>query len=305
MSESDSQEGVAASSNSISGSEELESLFKTAKELIDEITSAQKRMEDEEEEMMKVEATTAETTTTTGDEDNIKMSDEEDEEHERLLDFERRFFPYLTKENLLLLLKTYKKIVALMSQKKKRDRTRRSSGGSPNDDEFVVNLERHLSLDDDHEEEAKSEMLYSGIKRIFSRSSSQTNLAKEATDDNEMNNTSLNENDDDLAKHLIVTNLPTELFSDSNVRAQFETLVLSLDARSKLFYFKPLKRCQIECDDFISALIIKFELDDYFFFNANLKVFVTKVRICKSTLFDDKTLTNLDLFFLFCHNHSQ
>lgn len=247
--------------------EDLESLFKTAKELIDEITSAQKRMEDEDNTMM--------ITTPDQADNNTNMAEEYDdqEDQERLLEFERKYFPYLTKENLLLLLKTYKKIVAVVNQKKKR-RSRAN--------EIEINLERRLSLDDS--EEAKSEMLYSGIKRIFSRSSSQTNLAKEA--DAEVNTSiesNRDEDDEDLAKHLIVTNLPVELFSDSNLRTQFETLILSLDARSKLFYFKPLRRCQIECEDFISALIIKFELDDYFFFNANLKIFVTKPIVIKNS----------------------
>ena len=62
-----------------------------------------------------------------------------------------------------------------------------------------------------------------------------------------------------------------------DIKSDFERLFLNFDSNCKFIYFRIFKRCLIQFDDAISAILARFELDDYSFLNDKLRIFLTKV----------------------------
>ena len=234
--------------------DEAENLINNAKHLIDKINETNKIIEE--------------------DQFSLDITDNEDISDEKISEYEKKLFPYLTKENLVLLLKTYKRLVSILNE----------SGKSSQD--ISLNLEKkcclmyeNLPRQRNQLVRSNSETLLNDIKSVILKSNSRSQSRTDLSSEDLQTNQTEEDAEQNLSKNLIVTNVPIEVFLDFNLRDQFEKLFADLDHKCKFYYFKSFKRCRIECDDFISALLVKIELDDIYFFNANLKVFITKVNM--------------------------
>lgn len=233
--------------------EDVQELIRNARHLIDKINDTQKSIEEDQISLENLE----------------DISDEQDSE-DKILEYEKKLFPYLTKDNLVLLLRTYKKLVSILNLNDSFKNKHISKDGNIDMNDISINLEKNCNLMTSMDDESHaSENILHDIKTILlkSRCQSLSDLTKMEEHEN---------HEEELTKNLIVTNLPNEVFQDSELRMQFENLFLELDHKCQFYYFKSFKRCRIECDDFISALLMKFELEDRPFYNVNLKVFLTQ-----------------------------
>jgi hypothetical protein len=244
---------------------EIESLISNAKHLIDQINETQRQVD-----------------TSAIMDDLGEIAADEESSNEKIRQYEQKLFPYLTKENLILLLKTYKRLVLIIqvdSNNASIDQDSNSHGTHPDMEDISVNLENQCSLRHSNDTyrlvRSNSETLLNEIKSLLTKNKAVHTVHGSG---DEQSSIGAADDEDDLSRHLIVTNVPGEVFSEAELRYQFERLFLELDAKCAFYYFKSFKRCRVECHDFISALLVKFELDDHVFANTSLKVFITKVN---------------------------
>lgn len=85
------------------------------------------------------------------------------------------------------------------------------------------------------------------------------------------------EYDDALPSNLIVTGLPGELFSNAELKREFEALFTRFDSACRFGYFRLLKRCSVQFDEPIVAVLVRLELDRIDFAGAQLKMYLNKV----------------------------
>jgi hypothetical protein len=237
---------------------EIESLINSARDLIEKINETHRQNEE------------------TGDLEQIMAevdtADDDECSEERIREHEQRLFPYLTKENLVALLKTYKRLVAITNVD--------NSEKKHEIDEISVNMDTQCTLRHSNDVQrlvrSNSETLLNEIRSMLVKNNAPPSLTT-ATSSGDGSSSGSREDDHDLSKHLIVTSLPEEVFTDSDLRYQFEQMFLELDAKCAFFYFKAFKRCRLQCHDFISALLVKCELDNFPFANTTIRVYITKV----------------------------
>jgi hypothetical protein len=232
---------------------EIESLISNARHLIDQIHETQKEID------------------ANAIMDELEIAGEESSD-EKIREYEQKLFPYLTRENLVLLLKTYKRLVSITSVENHNTSIEDQTSEHHDMEDISVNLETRCSLRHSNDTyrlvRSNSETLLNEIRSLLTKNNSAHHGAGD-----ESNETA----EQDPSKNLIVTNLPNEVFTDTGLRYKFESLFLELDEKCAFYYFKSFKRCRVECHDFISALLIKFELHDHVFANTNLKVYITQV----------------------------
>lgn len=97
------------------------------------------------------------------------------------------------------------------------------------------------------------------------------------------NSSELSEDDEELPKNLIVTSIPSEVFSNLEVKAEFERLFASVDSRCKFCYFRIFKRCLVQFDSEISAVLVRYELNGFRFLDERIRVFLTRPIRLKNT----------------------
>lgn len=156
-------------------------------------------------------------------------------------------------------------------------------------------------MDDDDEEDARmfksirSMMLGSGSSSGGANGSSSSNTTSLEEDD-EGNEDGLDRcqqppdetdyDNDDLPSNLIVTGLPLEIFTSSSssssssgggLKQQFEDMFTRIDPRCRFSYFRLLKRCCIQFEEPLVAVLARLELDRIVFDGAELKMYLNKV----------------------------
>lgn len=93
--------------------------------------------------------------------------------------------------------------------------------------------------------------------------------------------------DDELPSNLIVTGLPNELFSSVELKRQFESMFTSrfaLDnhdhsSTCRFAYFRLLKRCCVQFEEPVVAVLARLELDRVLFMGTQLKMYLNKVKL--------------------------
>jgi hypothetical protein len=153
---------------------------------------------------------------------------------------------YLVKENLVNLLKAYKNLVN-------------------NDQQPSESSLSSYTMEKVRQENEK--MILHKIKCILLNKSDQ-----DFNDD--LSN--LDNQDDHLPRNLIVTSIPTEIFSNLDIKSKFEHMFLNIDEKCKFCYFRAFKRCCIQYECPISAILARFELDDQPFLDDKLRIFLTR-----------------------------
>ncbi|CAF0951500.1 unnamed protein product [Brachionus calyciflorus] len=185
----------------------------------------------------------------------------------KMIECEQNDSDYLTKENLISVLKTYKNI--LENLKLKKVHVNESECVNLNDlSTYVLNSnnqeqfhEHNIQIDN------QIELINTELKEIIF-----TNLRLSETME-----------EHELPKNIIVAQLPNELFASLDVKSEFERLFLSLESNCKFFYFRIFKRCLIQFEHPINAILARFELDDYLFLNDKLRIFLTKPITLKNS----------------------
>lgn len=246
----------------------------------------------------------------------FRIDDEQIIDDKQLLEHQENDQSFLINDNLIKLFRIYQQIVARKRAERahhgKRfqhnssfDLDASSSGGGNNDAEL---MDQEMSdtdgpdYQDDEEEQAAAEedsrVKINEVKSMLmtssSCSSSRTCAAavgqqtatvrddEESAHDAAFFNGTLSEADlmvyeQELPKNLIVTSIPSEVFEKNNeYKAKFEQLFLDIDAQCKFCYFRIFKRCCIQYENGISAVLARFQLDDQIFLNDRLRIFLTK-----------------------------
>jgi hypothetical protein len=205
----------------------------------------------------------------------------------------------LNKEHLINLLKTYKNLLSNKQNKLQQakinslEQMQKSLYDDENsmDTDYQVNLEFTSILTNYHHNDTNSDecddsiddinkKLLFELKKVFT--SKKIVISNELNDDDDETDVNI-ENEDDLPKNLIVTSLPSELFSNLDIKSKFERMFTEIDESCKFFYFRIFKRCMIQFENPISAILARFELDDKLFLNDSLRIFLTKPIKLKNT----------------------
>lgn len=231
-----------------------------------------------------------------------KLQTDEDDTNQiiddvKLIECEENDEDYLNKEHLIHLLKTYKNLLSNKQSKAKMsslEKMQKSSYDDENsmDTDYQVNLEFTSILTNYHHNDTNSDecddsiddinkKLLFELKKVFTGKNMiiSNELGGDEDDGADVNI----ENDDDLPKNLIVTSLPSELFANVDIKSKFEHMFTEIDASCKFFYFRIFKRCLIQYENPISAILARFELDDKLFLNDSLRIFLTKPIKLKNT----------------------
>lgn len=166
-----------------------------------------------------------------------------------LTQFQMNDETYLVKENLVNLLKAYKNLVNHDQELSESSTSTLSS----------------YTMEKIRQENEK--MILHKIKCILLNKSDQ-----DFNDD--LSN--LDNQDDHLPRNLIVSSIPTEIFSNLDIKSKFEHMFLNIDEKCKFCYFRIFKRCCIQYENPISAILARFELDDQPFLNDKLRIFLTR-----------------------------
>lgn len=89
------------------------------------------------------------------------------------------------------------------------------------------------------------------------------------------------EQGDELPDNLIVTGLPNEFFGagSGELKKEFEAMFTRIESACRFSYFRLFKRCCIQFNDPIAAILARFELDEIMFLNTQLKLYLNKVKI--------------------------
>jgi hypothetical protein len=82
--------------------------------------------------------------------------------------------------------------------------------------------------------------------------------------------------DDHLPRNLLVTSLCDQVFTNDEIKSQFEQMFV--DLKCKFCYLPSFRRCYIQFDSPVAAILARVQLYDQKFLNEPLKVFLNKVR---------------------------
>ena len=190
----------------------------------------------------------------------------------------------LNKENFIKLLRTYKAYLDANSIGKARKQMKSFKNQySLEDEEDAMDTENKYEFNNDHNVNDNKEILYeikSFIRNNKFKTESDEYMDSAFDDNQELTDESNDENDDEddiLPRNLIVTSIPIEVFNDFDMKLKFETTFTEIDAKCNFCYFRLFKRCCIQYQDSISAVLARFELDNLMFLNERLKIFLTRV----------------------------
>lgn len=91
---------------------------------------------------------------------------------------------------------------------------------------------------------------------------------------------------DGLPRHLIVTSINNEVFTNNQARKNFETLFRDIDSECKFCHIRIFKRSSIEFSNPIAAILARVQLDGQVFMEETLKAFLTNpIKLKKTRLF--------------------
>ena len=190
---------------------------------------------------------------------------------------------YFNKDNLIKLLRSYRAYLSGASGPAKRQALSLSNQRSLDDDEDPMETEaasmnQHLVTNTNKEilHEIKFFVSETKLKRQGGDSDDLEDVFKEE-EDNEFSSAN-EDNDDILPRNLIVTSIPSQVFTEFDVKLKFESIFLKIDEKCSFCYFRLFKRCCIQYENPISAVLARFELENLVFQNENLKIFLTKVK---------------------------
>ena len=191
----------------------------------------------------------------------------------------------LNKENFIQLLRTYKAYL----DENRIERARRQVKSLQNqysleEEDDAMETENRLEFNNScNGFNDNKEILYeikSFIRKNKFKTESDKDIDNAFDDSHELIDECNDGNDEDndiLPRNLIVTSLPIQVFSDFETKLKFERIFTDIDAKCNFCYFRLFKRCCIQYEDSISAVLARFELENLSFLNENLKIFLTKV----------------------------
>ena len=155
----------------------------------------------------------------------------------------------------------------------------------------ILELDTSSSLKDDAQESQKETLLKA--LRHYLEQRRDNNVVDEANNGPsvliDLNNDQMDqesmEEDKDLPRNLIVSCLPDQLFSDLELKHQFESIFKQIDHRCKFSYFRVFRRCSIDFEEPIAALIARIELEGKpLLGHSNLKMFLNKPIKLKNSM---------------------
>ena len=127
------------------------------------------------------------------------------------------------------------------------------------------------------------EMLLNEIKSFILKNKLASQKSDQTIEDDLENCLNLDDTDDPLneddilPRNLIVTSIPLDVFTEFEVKLRFEKIFTSVDPKCTFCYIRLFRRCCIQYEDSISAVLARFELDEQPFMGERLKIFLTKV----------------------------
>lgn len=158
--------------------------------------------------------------------------------------------------------------------------------------------------EDEEEKETEDAQMFKSIRSMMLESgglsSSNTTSTEEDTEDGLDQHAEAPDDadyDDELPSNLIVTGLPGELFSSVELKHEFEQMFARFDASCHFGYFRLLKRCCVQFDEPMVAVLARLELDRVLFMNTQLKMYLNKVFLKVFLYFVKRN------FHLFSHIH--
>lgn len=169
---------------------------------------------------------------------------------------------YLLKENLVSVLKTYKTMLEQLKAKKKQCNSYQNHNSNDLASFIFHSNCQEQIIQQDHEIDMHIDKINTDLKEIIF-----TNLRISETIE-----------EHELPRNIIVAQLPNELFANLDIKSSFERLFFELESSCKFFYFRIFKRCLIQFEDPLNAILARFELDDFTFLNDKLRIFLTKVN---------------------------
>lgn len=193
------------------------------------------------------------------------MSSQDDDDviidNSKMEECEQNDSEYLLKENLVWVLKKYKTLLEDLKSKKNQCNSNQNQN-STDLASFIFNSNcKEQIIQQDHEIDLHIDKINTDLKEIIF-----TNLRiSDSIEEHE------------LPRNIIVAQLPNELFANLDIKSKFERLFIELESSCKFFYFRIFKRCLIQFEDPLNAILARFELDDFTFLNGKLRIFLTKV----------------------------
>jgi len=151
-----------------------------------------------------------------------------------------------------------------------------------------------ITTNDDDQISFNKEKLIQYLKSYLENESNQaqsmTSMEEEDNNEiklNELKSVLLSENDseiswkpikedDHLPRNLLVTSLCDQVFTNDEIKSQFEQMFV--DLKCKFCYLPSFRRCYIQFDSPVAAILARVQLYDQKFLNEPLKVFLNKVR---------------------------
>lgn len=185
----------------------------------------------------------------------------------------------------------------MSNSKNSQDLLNRSDSVSSTDSDdfdFVTQLTRSLLANEDNVEDIAMDMQHLFNKENvinLLRNLLNKNMSPK-TESNERNEFEINEskaslcmnessNNSDtsfvegLPTNLIVTSVTSEVFSNNEVRSQFENLFLEIDETCKFCHLRIFKRCTIQFSNPIAAILARIQLNNKTFCGESLKMFLS------------------------------
>lgn len=198
--------------------------------------------------------------------DSVQSMSSQDEDviidDSKMVECEQNDSDYLVKENLLTVLKTYKTMLEHLKARKHQSISYHDQNVSDLASFIFQSNCQEQIIQQDHEIDMQIDQINNELKQIIF-----TNMRiSESIEEHE------------LPRNIIVAQLPNELFANLDIKSKFERLFIELDPACKFFYFRIFKRCLIQFEDPLNAILARFELDDFTFLNDKLRIFLTKVK---------------------------
>lgn len=87
--------------------------------------------------------------------------------------------------------------------------------------------------------------------------------------------------DENLPRNILITQMREEIFRNKDIKLQFEQLFQNLTC--KFCYLSTFKRCYIEFENPVAAILARVQLHDQMFLNEPLNIFINKPIRLKNT----------------------
>lgn len=137
--------------------------------------------------------------------------------------------------------------------------------------------QREKETEDEMEDAQMFKSIRSMMVECGGLNSSNTTSTEEENDDTIDPSPEYINDDDGLPSNLIVTGLPSELFSSAELKKEFEMMFTRVHSDCRFGYFKLFRRCCVQFDEPMAAVLARLELDRVLFMNTQLKMFLNKV----------------------------